>query len=153
MPRWETNSCNNFCVFKVLAENNHKSGFENLSAFTHRKNYLAAASRAEGRSHSQAFILEGEAGVFILSHKPSAITPCSFCFHVLCSRKPLHRNIVTYPCSVERIHLPLYLVHSDPFCLSLDGMRAHPQLSIPYSWCSGWHLREETELDSPSPCS
>lgn len=37
MPGRDTNSCNNFCVFKTLAENNHKSGFGELSIFTHIK--------------------------------------------------------------------------------------------------------------------
>ena len=56
-----------------------------------------------------------------MSLQPFTHTICNHIFSSLslCLRKQLHRNIVTYPCCVESLHLSFYLVHFDPFCLSL----------------------------------
>lgn len=37
---------------------------------------------------------------------------------MLCDEGELHGNIATYPCCMDRLHLPLYLVPSAPCCLS-----------------------------------
>lgn len=95
--------------------------------FVVTENYSAAASRPEGRSHSRGFVYK--VTVKFCLH-PLTHTICNHispvCLCALCLRKQPYRNIVTYPCCVERLHLAFYLVHFDPFCLSLAWDEGSP---------------------------
>lgn len=82
------------------------------------ESYLAAASGAEGRSHRQAFTekvnvkLESSS-----SHTNHLQSHLGQSVSVLCAEGG-HCTETLSLIPVVRIHLPLYLVHSGPFCLS-----------------------------------